>query len=162
MRGRIEIVSTSRLGTRFAVVLPRRPAPPPRPVAPAGHANGERLRILVVDDEVHVRLALKSLLASDHEVEAAADGEAALALVGAAPFDVILCDLMMPRMSGREVYEQIRKQWPGLERRIVFVTGGAFIPSLASFLESVDNLKLRKPFTIEQVLEQIHEARRRA
>jgi CheY-like chemotaxis protein len=124
--------------------------------------NGERLRILVVDDEVHVRLAIKSLLASEHEVEAAADGEAALALIGAGGFDVILCDLMMPRMSGRDVYERVRERWPGLERRIVFVTGGAFIPSLASFLESVDNLKLRKPFTIEQVLELVHEAGRRA
>ena len=140
------------------MVLPRRAAPAPRPVVRAGHVNGERLRILVVDDEVHVRQAIKSLLAAHHEVEAAADGESALELVGAAPFDVILCDLMMPRMSGRDVYERIRETWPGLERRIVFVTGGAFIPSLASFLESVDNLKLRKPFTVEQVLELVHEA----
>jgi hypothetical protein len=44
----------------------------------------------------------------------------------------------------------------------VFVTGGAFVPALASFLESVDNLRLRKPFAIDQVLALVREARRRA
>jgi DNA-binding response OmpR family regulator len=68
---------------------------------------------------------------------------------------------MMPRVTGRDVYERIRARWPGLERRLVFITGGAFVPALAKFLESVDNLKLRKPFAGEHVLELVREAQRR-
>jgi two-component system cell cycle sensor histidine kinase/response regulator CckA len=162
MRGRIELASTGPQGTKLAVVLPRRRAPVLPPIAVSEAAHGPRLRVLVIDDEPQVRQAMKGLLATEHDVDIVGDGESALAMVAAATYDVILCDLMMPRMSGREVYERIRTQWPGLERRVVFVTGGAFVPALASFLESVDNLRLRKPFAIDQVLALVREARRRA
>jgi PAS domain S-box-containing protein len=161
MHGRIEIESTSERGTTFAITLPRSTAPAPRPVVFDEAEPGERLRILVIDDEPHVLGAIESLLASEHEVEVAGDGASALALLGAADYDVILCDLMMPGMNGKDVYERIRVRRPGLERRVVFITGGAFVPSLATFLESVDNLKLRKPFTVEHVLALVREARRR-
>jgi len=161
MQGRIEIVSTGQQGTTLAIVLPRRTERVPHPVTRPDPVHGERLRVLVIDDEPHVREAMKGLLASEHDVEVAGDGESALAMVGAADYDVILCDLMMPHMNGRDVYERIRVQRPGLEQRVVFVTGGAFVPSLASFLESVDNLKLRKPFPFEHVLAIVREARRR-
>jgi len=160
MRGRIEIASTGPSGTTIAVILPRRLSPvPARTVAPAP-APGPRLRILVVDDEPQVRAAIHSLLSLDHDVDVAADGESALALLATSGFDVILCDLMMPRMTGRDVYEQIRTRWPGREHSIVFITGGAFVPTLASFLESVGNVVLRKPFTVEHVLSAVREVKR--
>jgi PAS domain S-box-containing protein len=162
MRGRIEVVSTSAKGTTIAVVLPRRDAPAHDAPAPVARPNGERLRILVIDDEPHVCRALQNLLATDHDVEIATNGEAGLAALAAADFHVILCDLMMPHMSGRDVFEHLRAHRPGLEKRMVFVTGGAFVPSLATFLESVDNLKLRKPFSVEHVLAALREARDRA
>jgi len=108
--------------------------------------------VLVIDDEPNVRQALKAVLAlAKHTVELAPDGAAALALLETAEFDVIVCDLMMPDMNGRDVYERIRARHPGLEHRIVFVTGGAFVPSLETFLDSIDNPRLNKPFTIDQV-----------
>jgi PAS domain S-box-containing protein len=162
MRGRIDVMTTGAHGTKLAVVLPRRRVPVPPAVVVAEDTDGPRLRVLVVDDEPQVRDAINNLLSSDHDVDVAADGESAIAMVAAAGYDVILCDLMMPQMSGRDVYEQIRVQRPGLERRVVFVTGGAFVPALARWLESVDNLKLRKPFAIEQVLALVREAGRRA
>ncbi len=162
MHGRIEIVSTSRKGTSLAVTLPRRDSPLPQPTIRSTDVLGDRFRILIIDDEPHVRHAIANLLACDHEVESVGDGESALAILAGSHFDVILCDVMMPHMNGRELYERIRASWPGLERRIVFVTGGAFVPSLAGFLDSVDNLTLRKPFTVEHVLELVREAQQRA
>jgi PAS domain S-box-containing protein len=161
MRGRIAITSAPGAGTEVTVTLPAvtatarapRPTPPP-PVTP-------RLRVLVIDDEPMVRKVVRMTLGPYHEVEVAAGGEAGLALLADQTFDVILCDVMMPGMSGREVYEQIRARHPGLERRIVLITGGAFVPRLAEFVESVDNLKLLKPFTEDQVLSVIAETVRR-
>ena len=118
----------------------------------ARQAHGGRLRILVIDDEPLVRRAMKMLLAEEHDVEDVPEGDAGLAMIRDTRYDVILCDLMMPGMTGRDVYERIREQSPGLARRMVFVTGGAFVPMLAKFLESVDNLKLSKPFTEADVL----------
>jgi len=152
MRGRIEILSTSDRGTRFAVTLPSRTSRPIVRPAPAVPAPGRRLRILVIDDEPLVRDAMRNVLSLEHDVASAGDGETALAMIADHEFDVILCDVMMPRMNGREVYEQVRARWPGRERRVVFVTGGAFVPAIVTFLESVDNVKLRKPFTIDTVL----------
>ncbi len=71
---------------------------------------------------------------------------------------MILCDLMMPGMTGAEVHASVARRWPGLERRIVFMTGDAFRPSLAAFLDSIDNRKLFKPFDADKVLAVIRAA----
>jgi PAS domain S-box-containing protein len=161
MRGRIEVVETSPRGTTLAVTLPRRTAPITRRPSSVEPAGGARLRVLVIDDEPHLCRALADLLTTEHDVDSAETGEAALAMIAAADYQVILCDLMMPRMNGRDIYEQLRTKRPGHERRIVFVTGGAFVPALASFLESVDNLKLGKPFSVENVLAVVRSAQTR-
>jgi PAS domain S-box-containing protein len=151
MRGRIAIDS-GPAGTRVTVVLPAQAAvaavvePAPAPVA------GQRLRVLVIDDEPLIRKVVAMALAPHHDVVEAAGGEAALAELARGTFDVILCDVMMPGMNGREVHNRIRAAHPGLERRIVLVTGGAFAPRLAEFLAAADNLKLEKPFTEAAVL----------
>jgi PAS domain S-box-containing protein len=162
LRGRIEIESTGKQGTTFVVTLPRRRAPVAARIEPPAQTTGERLRLLVIDDEPNVLGAMQEILSFDHDVDVVGDGEGGLAKLRDGHYDVILCDLMMPRMSGREVYDRIREQWPGRERRIVFVTGGAFVPALAAFLEAIDNLKLDKPFTIESVLALVRDAKQRA
>lgn len=141
------------------------PGAPPRPAsippgtrAPAPAPAPRRLRILIVDDEPLVRRVLSLVLHREHDVVVAESGEEALALLEPGDVDVVLCDLMMPGMSGMEVYEQVRRRRPGFERRIVFVTGGAFVPRLAEFLDSVDNLKLLKPFNVQQVLAAVQAA----
>jgi CheY-like chemotaxis protein len=55
---------------------------------------------------------------------------------------------MMPGMSGIELYERVRKDLPGIEERIVFMTGGAFTTRAAEFLASVDNMRVEKPFSL--------------
>jgi CheY-like chemotaxis protein len=59
---------------------------------------------------------------------------------------------MMPGMSGRELFERIAEIHPGLERRVVFITGGTFTADLDAFLISSGNRCLTKPFRIEQLL----------
>ena len=117
----------------------------------------KRLPTLFLQDD-EVRRVLAMVLEPHHEVSCVEDGGAALALLEGKTFDVVLCDLMMPGMSGSEVYDEVRRRHPGLERRIVFVTGGAFVSRLGEFLETVDNLKLLKPFDVQQVLNAVRSA----
>ncbi len=91
--------------------------------------------------------AFRRVLVS-HEVVVAASGpEAMRVLAEGAAFDVIFCDVMMPEMSGVDVYQRIAELHPGQEHKVVFVTGGAFAEPAAHFIASVDNPKLKKPFT---------------
>ncbi len=61
-------------------------------------------------------------------------------------FDAVLCDVMMPDLGGKDLYEAVRRTHPGLERRFVFVSGGAFTANAREFLEAIPNPKLEKPF----------------
>lgn len=61
-------------------------------------------------------------------------------------FDVVLCDLMMPIMSGMELYDELVKRAPEQAKRVIFLTGGAFTPKGQAFLDQVPNPRLDKPF----------------
>ena len=61
-------------------------------------------------------------------------------------FDVIVCDLMMPTMTGMDLHEALETTAPEIAARMVFLTGGAYSPSAASFLAKVSNPRLDKPF----------------
>jgi CheY-like chemotaxis protein len=103
-------------------------------------------RILIVDDEPAILRALGRVL-SGYQVTRALSGKEALSHIETAgPFDVVFCDVMMPELSGIDVYERVRQVCPGQEQRIVFITGGAFTEHASQFLESIDNPKLGKPF----------------
>jgi two-component system, cell cycle sensor histidine kinase and response regulator CckA len=111
-------------------------------------AEIRRWRVLVIDDEPAIGRLIKNLLAK-HEVVVVDSGEAGLArLREDAAYDVVVCDLMMPELTGRDVYDRIAVERPGLERRIVFITGGAYTASSATFLERIPNCTVEKPFTI--------------
>jgi two-component system, NtrC family, sensor kinase len=85
-------------------------------------------------------------------VETTTRGDEALRLLqDGAPFDLVLCDVMMPETSGMDVYEQLRVTRPELADRMVFMTGGAFTSRATRFLASVPNARLEKPFRSEAV-----------
>jgi CheY-like chemotaxis protein len=65
------------------------------------------------------------------------------------PFHVVLCDLMMPELTGIDVYQALKGMGLGLEKRIVFLTGGAFTEQARGFLATVPNLRIDKPFSPE-------------
>ena len=106
----------------------------------------------MIDDELAVGRVLRESLGDDHEVVVSTSGREALDLLRRDPgFDVVLCDLMMPDVSGIDLYEQIRSRAPEIAPRIVFVTGGAFTARAREFLASVPNERVDKPFDLEKL-----------
>ncbi|MCP3103755.1 PAS domain S-box protein [Myxococcus sp. K15C18031901] len=155
MGGSIHVESEPGQGSTFRVVLraaTRELEVVPR-MTPAVHVNA-RARILVVDDEPNVTLALQRSLAADHEVATANSAQAALRLLNdGVRFDLILCDVMMPGMTGMDLYHELGRSVPDQAGRMVFMTGGAFTPRTVSFLREVPNLKISKPLDLTQLRE---------
>jgi signal transduction histidine kinase len=144
--GTIQVRSEPGRGTTVEVSLPRAEQAAPEPPAPKLAPPSGGKRVLAVDDEPKVLDMLKRLLRG-HELVTASNGREALERLRAdTAFDVILCDLMMPELTGVEVYQAVREAWPGLQERIVFITGGAFTQETQRFLKQVGNPVLTKPF----------------
>jgi signal transduction histidine kinase/ActR/RegA family two-component response regulator len=147
--GRIEVESQVGEGSTFRVILPADDgardfeALPSASVRPAG--AGPRGRVLIVDDEEQVGKSLRRLLGSEHDVIHVNDGQQALAVLeGAAWFDVLLCDLMMPGMSGMDFFAELARRRPDTALRVVFMTGAVTSASEA-FLARIGNRWLEKP-----------------
>lgn len=113
---------------------------------------GQRARILIVDDEAALTSTLSAVLRSDHDVIATTEPAEALALFRAGErFDLILCDVSMPGVTGADVHAYLAVSRPDLLPRVVYMTGGAFTPRLCAFLDSVPNPKLEKPFAVTAI-----------
>ncbi|MGO8994360.1 MAG: PAS domain S-box protein [Polyangiaceae bacterium] len=118
---------------------------------PSDHADPQRARLLLVDDEPSLGRALAAALHGEHEVVTATSGQAAIDLLARDDdFDVVLCDLMMPGMNGMEVWARVRASAPPVAERFVFVTGGAFTPEATSFLAE-GTPYLEKPFDLDSL-----------
>lgn len=103
--------------------------------------------MLVVDDEPLLAASLSRLLRSEHDVVSVGSGDEALTLLTRDPmFDVILCDLRMPGMSGVELYQEVLKNIPTLSGRMVFFTGAAFSTEIRTLLGHKNVELLEKPF----------------
>jgi CheY-like chemotaxis protein len=154
MGGAIEVSSQVGLGSSFLVTLPigeARHAPRPEPVAARLAATSARARVLAIDDDPMVLAAITRSL-KEHEVVSVDDGRKALALLAHdRAFDVILCDIMMPNLSGVELHEQMATVAPLLQERMVFLTGGAFTDRARAFLDRIPNRRLDKPFDLKEL-----------
>ena len=116
------------------------------PVTAPGRRRG---RVAVVDDEPGVRRAVARMLAAEHDVEEFDRGRALEDRVAAGGrFDAILCDLMMPDMTGMELHGILRDRAASQAAAMIFMTGGAFTPAARAFLDQVPNARLEKPFTL--------------
>jgi CheY-like chemotaxis protein/nitrogen-specific signal transduction histidine kinase len=144
-------------GTSFQVLLPAAewtrteasPAPQPQPsLLPPS----DRARVLVVDDDPGVGKALRLMLEEEHDVTCVTSPREALKLLLAdAGLDIVFCDLMMPELSGVDLYQALYLNRPGYERRLVFMTGGAFMPEEASFVTQVKSPIMEKPFDMRRI-----------
>jgi len=155
--GSIEAESEAGRGTAFTVRLPTLPAAaerngasPSLPVVATGQR--QRGKILVIDDEPLINGILRRILARDHEVATATSVREALDRVAAGErFDLMICDLMMPEMTGMDLHAELLRREPALAERLVFMTGGAFTPAAREFLDRVPNARVEKPFDVQDL-----------
>src|SRR5205823_5136247 len=151
--GEIEALSDRGQGTTLRVILPRSKGIESRST-PAGRApstpSTARGRVLVVDDEQMIVDMLARVLGPTHDVSTHTDGGAAIARIReGARFDVILCDLMMPAMSGMAVHAALARVAPEQVERMIFLTGGAFTADAKSFLDNCGAERMEKPFDLK-------------
>jgi CheY-like chemotaxis protein len=106
-------------------------------------------RVLVVDDEPAVGRTILRLLGDRHEVAVVTSGSQAIELLeDGGDFDVILCDMSMPDVTGMEVFARATASRPELAKRFVFMTGGSFHARTREFLETTPNARIDKPFDL--------------
>ncbi|MCC6521869.1 MAG: response regulator [Polyangiaceae bacterium] len=140
-----------------------RPSAPARSAAPRA-PRGARTAILVVDDEPALANLIGQLLEPAHDAEVCVRSREALERIRARDYDVILCDLMMPELTGIDLWRAACEARPQCRDRFVFVTGGVFTASAAAFLAREQPQLLRKPFTLEELEDAVQSCleRRRA
>jgi CheY-like chemotaxis protein len=153
--GHIAVETQVGQGTTFHVTLPAAGAAeeePPREEAktsPPVPAAAGRRRVLVVDDDALVVRSVARTLADRYEIVTASSAVEALAHVERGErFDALLCDLMMPQMTGMELHARLEERAPALARRMLFITGGAFTDAAARFLAE-GRACVEKPFEPE-------------
>ncbi|NNE17029.1 MAG: response regulator [Myxococcales bacterium] len=157
--GIIDARSEAGRGSEFVVRLPAstRADVPQRAQAPPAVTIGTSATVIVIDDEPLVGRSIRRALRG-HEVEVFTSGKDAIArLCSDRPFDVVFCDLMMPEVSGMDVFRQVSERRPELASRFVFMTGGAFTRQARSFLEKTKLSCLEKPFELGQIRDLVRE-----
>jgi len=139
------LASRNKKGDAAAPSRPPSKRPLRRKATLSGRVEKPRAaRILIIDDEPQVAIALKRLL-HRHDVVTAHTGTEARALIAGQPFDVVISDVMMPEPSGIDVYLELHAQGSPLVSRFIFVTGGVQGSKAHKFLAGIDNPKLDKP-----------------
>ncbi len=152
MGGALTVESKAGKGTTFRLELPAGTTQEPSvATSPQALAVVRRGRLLVIDDEEMVLSAVSRIL-NQHEVVCMSHAHEAMGrLRGDDKFDIILCDLMMPSMTGIEFYEELLTTLPQMASRVVFLSGGAMTSKAAEFLRIVPNERVQKPFGVSDL-----------
>ncbi len=148
MGGTLTAENRDEGGARFAIRLPALMTMPAARAQSSKKVSLSGLRVLVVDDEPAVARAAARVL-FDAEVDVVHLGAEARARLMSEPsaYDVVLCDLMMPDVTGMAVYEAV----PAASERILFMSGGAVTESARAFLAQDRVRTVQKPFTTDQL-----------
>ena len=158
--GQLRVESAAGGGTSFFIELPAggegRPAAERVPEQPVGDGGGAA--VLVVEDEPALATAVVEVLTdAGYRVDRAGDGREALDRVHATVYDLVVCDLKMPRMDGRAFYQEVARSTPRLARRILFVTGDVAGTDAERFLAESGCRWLAKPFRLGELLRAVRE-----
>ena len=160
--GRIWVSSQSGAGASFFVELPVRGQSlqhlsTARESIPLDAFKG--LRVLVVDDEAALGAAVaEALTDAGFVVARAGDGEEALSAVTQSNYDLVVCDLKMPKIDGMQFYRAMAAATPSLARRVIFVTGAVAGADAERFLEETGCSWLAKPFRLGDLLRAARDA----
>jgi two-component system, NtrC family, sensor kinase len=150
--GRIMLATEEGRGSTFTVQLPLATQPTAPPPELGSRTTSRQLRVLVVDDEPHILHYMRATLeAWGHVPVVATDGQEALELAANESFDLIISDLRMPRLGGREFYEELVRRRPAMAARLVFSTGDTVRGDTLAFLESLARPYLHKPFSLSEL-----------
>ncbi|HQZ38575.1 MAG TPA: ATP-binding protein [Vicinamibacterales bacterium] len=157
--GRITLRPGEPGGAAFIVELPvlaraAEPAPAAgKSVAPPSLAAVKGARVLVVEDEPALAIAVAEALGdAGLVVDRAGDGEEGLSRLAEQSYELIVCDLKMPRIDGMQFYRAMAAATPALARRVIFVTGDVAGTDAERFLEETGCRWLSKPFRLGDLL----------
>jgi PAS domain S-box-containing protein len=153
--GQIAIESARVRGTIIRVILPPAPhasVPPPPPAPVPQAAAPHRHRVMIVDDDPRIANAIKRILSRDHDLTLASCGADAIEHITAGErFDAIITDVMMPNMTGVEMFERLAELAPDQATRVIFLTGGVFTPQTQAQLDTAGNPQLQKPVSSQDL-----------
>ena len=159
--GHIDVTSGEGEGVTFVIELPIIKGPSSPSVDKTQDAVDTKLnipRVLVIDDEETIDELITEILSEEGcEVDSATTGELALQKMKEHSYDLIVCDIRMPGMDGREVYSRVERSRPQLAKRFLFVTGDISEQTHA-FLQKTHRPYLMKPFTMNAFLEAAKQA----
>jgi signal transduction histidine kinase len=146
--GNISVRSQLGEGTTFQVSLPLAHGAVAQAIDTGVEtAAVRRGHILVIDDEPMLGTVIRRILAREHEVVVVTSAVQAFELIEQGRrFDIILSDLMMPEMTGMDLYRELSRTSPDQAEKMIFMTGGTFSEAAKEFLDSVPNLTMEKPF----------------
>lgn len=145
---------------RFPIVeLAARPASE-RPQQAADGALSSELRVLVIDDEESILDILHDVLDGRVQVETANSGVEAIQKLLGKSYDVVVSDMRMPGLGGREIFQWLKENRPGSEHAMILSTGDTFDPATQEFLEQSGVRVLAKPYSVRALLRAISEVAR--
>ncbi len=154
--GSIEVESSPGAGTRFVIELPAANLDPETLLTPKTRevAAGRGERILLAEDEAAVRMVVVEMLErAGYEVVAASDGDEALRLLGTEAIDLIVCDAMMPRMTGPELIAALRATG---DRTPVVLVSGQSQDGTNPYEDDGLVVTIAKPFSSDELAAAIH------
>ena len=161
--GTIEVESEPGQGTTFIITLPVTPAdegkaPELTVDSQTSPENFKSARILVVDDEEGIRKLVSTILVkSGHVVDVTGDSVDAFEKLGSNTYDVIICDIRIPGMSGMEVYKLTLEAHPELTGKFIFITGDTSDETTRVFLEKNKLTYVTKPFDKNNLMKKVQE-----
>src|SRR6266542_3709778 len=153
MGGTLRFESALGKGTRAILELVRGEQAASAADLPAAVVRGapRRARILVVDDDAQVLRAIARFIATEHDVSVAPGLWKGLSALTREPWDLVLCDVMMPMGGGARFWEELLLRAPEVQGRVVFMTGGAATEAAREFLDRQPQPVLQKPFDLAAV-----------
>jgi len=159
--GNLDFVTEVGKGTTFRVRLPIASAQlaPITEKIPLQMKVLRRGRVLVIDDEDALVQAIRRYMSQDHEVDGTTSARHAIEMLARGErYDAIVCDLMMPQITGMDVHAAVLKLDPLLAEKMIFVTGGAFTETARNFLDTLPpGRHIEKPFDLKSLRALINE-----